>query len=200
MSENLIYVGDILKRAGSSKQVGLTFVGDEFITSFVKVVGKVTCSFTLESITNGILVKGSIYGRYEAKCGYGLEDFERDFEFQISELFQHGHDLTGIKSENSNFASADDEDDEEDFYSFEAGDIDVTQLVIDNVMTNLPMAPVCSDNPEDCTEFKEEILPYIPKVQASDKAVIEEVAKIDPRWAALDEMFENLDLDDKNKE
>ena len=197
--ENLIYVGDILKRAGSSKQVDLTFVGDEFITSFVKVIGEVTCSFNLESITNGILVKGTISGTYEAKCGYGLEDFERDFKFQVSELFQHGHDLTGIKSENSNFALADDDDDEEDFYSFEAGDIDVTQLVIDNVMTNLPIAPVCSDNPEDCTEFKAEILPFIPKVETSEKAVVEEAAKIDPRWAALDEMFENLDLDDKDK-
>lgn len=210
MGENLIYVGDIFRRAGSSKNIDLTITGEEFVTSFARVIGDVKCDLLLESITNGIVVKGNISGSYLAKCGYGLEDFERDFSYEINEVFEHGNDLSLASARRSAGANNEDDAEEEDLYSFENADIDVTQMVIDTVMTNLPIAPVCSDNPEDCIEFKSEILPYVgkenlnaPKIAGNSSVIAHEVEgskKIDPRWAALDDMFESLDLGDESEQ
>ena len=195
MNEHLIYVGDVFKRSGSHKQVHLVIDDEEFKTSFAHVVDEVTCDFTLESITNGIVVRGTISGNYEAKCGYGLETFNESFTYNVNELFEHGHKLSA-KSVESNFAMADDDDEEEDLYSFEGADIDVTQMVIDTILTNLPIAPVCSHGPENCSVCSKEVLPYISKDDLRDKPREVEEKKIDPRWQALDAMFDSLELDE----
>lgn len=196
MTVNLIHISDIYKRAGSHKDVHLIIEDEEFTTSFAKVVDEVTCDFKLESITNGIVVRGTINGNYEAKCGYGLENFTESFTYNVNELFEHGHKLSA-KKEKSTFAQADDDDEEEDLYSFEGADIDVSQMVRDTILTNLPIAPVCSHGPENCTVCAKEVLPYISKDDLTDKRKEPETIKKDPRWAALDEMLDSLDLDEK---
>ena len=206
MNENLIYVGAGFKRAGSHKNVHLIIEDQEFATSFAHVVNEVTCDFTLESITNGIVVRGTINGNYEAKCGYGLENFTESFSYNINELFEQGHKLSarnskvGSQTENiggSRFANADEEDEEQDLYSFIGADIDITQMVTDTILTNLPIAPVCAHGPENCTVCAKEVLPYISNEDLRTMPNVEVTRKIDPRWAALDELFDSVDQEDK---
>ena len=188
MSENLIHIGDVFKRSGSHKQVHLVIENEEFATSFARVIDEVTCDFTLESITNGIVVRGTIVGNYEAKCGYGLESFTESFTYNVNELFEHGNAITlGTRGGGSDLASKArrgtdpniEDSEEEELYSFEGADIDVTQMVIDTILTNLPIAPVCSHGPENCTVCATEVLPYIDKDGLTLQPIEKNEKKID---------------------
>ena len=203
MGENLIHVGDLAKRAGSHKNVHLVIEDQEFKTKFAKVINEVTCDFSLESITNGIVIRGVITGNYEAECGYGLENFVESFSYNVNELFEQGHKLSLAKKKSikhDNFALADENDGEEDLYSFQGADIDITQLVIDTILTNLPITPKCSHGPANCNVCSIDVLPYLTNEEMIEQDKINDsIKETRSKWAALDSMFESLEQENLPK-
>ena len=182
MGENLIHVGDLAKRAGSHKNVHLVIEDQEFKTKFAKVINEVTCDFSLESITNG---------------------FVESFSYNVNELFEQGHKLSLAKKKSikhDNFALADENDEEEDLYSFQGADIDITQLVIDTILTNLPITPKCSHGPANCNVCSIDVLPYLTNEEMIEQDKINDsIKETRSKWAALDSMFESLEQENLPK-
>jgi uncharacterized protein len=82
----------------------------------------------LESVHDGILATGEVFGRADLICSRCLDEVELEIEVDFQELFAYS-------------SSSDDE------LVVDGEHIDLEQVVIDSVVLNLPFQPVCS---QDC--------------------------------------------------
>lgn len=119
----------------------------------------------LESVTEGVLVTGTVAVTLTGQCGRCLEPVADDLEIEIVELFAYAD-------------SATDETTEEDEVHRVHGElIDVEPVVRDAVVLALPWTPLCRP---DCAGLCPECgqrLDDLPAGHAHET--------IDPRWAAL---------------
>ena len=127
----------------------------------------------LESVTEGVLVSGSVGGRAGGECIRCLSDMEQDVEVEITELFAYPGQQP-----------ADDDVDGQDEVRELVGDlIDLEPVVRDAVVPALPFQPVCRvDCPGLCSQCGARL--------ADDPGHQHDV--VDPRWA----MLQGLALDE----
>lgn len=102
----------------------------ELVGSAARVDGPVTLALITECIPDGLVVLGRISGTWHAQCSEGLEDLDREFAFDVRELFE----TDPVEGET---------------YPIEGSEIDLEQLVRDTVLVELPLVPTCgADHPE----------------------------------------------------
>ncbi len=159
---------DIRKTAEghSSAEVMLSFPED--LQYAGKVVGEFPATVTVSRYDKYIFVKVVYKGQVECECGRCLISFIRDVSGKVEFTIQ----------------SAEVEDmgsDDVDTYVFETEDdkLDFSQTVYDDMMTRVPVQPVCSTS---CPGFVNTA-----EAPQEDEAEIEETP-IDPRWAALGQL------------
>ncbi|MGW5521620.1 YceD family protein [Gordonia sp. NPDC003950] len=126
----------------------------------------------LESVSEGVLVTGTVAGETEGQCSRCLEPLDGTVTVFLTELFAYPD------SETEQTTDAD------EVHRIVDDRIDLEQSIIDAVALELPMSPLCSD---DC--------PGLCSVCGIRLAVAEpdhghEV--IDPRWAGLADKFGSL--------
>jgi len=179
--ETSIYVGDLRSHIGSRRDIHIEIPGESFSSSLCKVIDEIACDFTLESISNGIVIHGVCQGNFAALCSYGLVDIVEPFQVNINELFEEVRARDII-------------DGDEDTYRFRGDDIDIEQMLRDSVIPSLPLAPKCSHGPEDCVVCSSQVVPFIGKDldKISDEIIggIDDAIApkpIDPRWSALEQ-------------
>jgi uncharacterized protein len=119
----------------------------------------------LESVSEGVLVSGSVSGPVEGECGRCLRPISDTLEVTVQELFAYAHSTT-------------DETTEEDEVGRLQGDlIDLAPSLRDAVVLALPNHPLCrSDCPGLCPECG---------AHWDDLPADHNHDQIDPRWAAL---------------
>jgi len=88
-----------------------------------------------ERVNDGIVVRGTIDGRWRGQCSNGLEDLVVGFSLPVGELFEP-HPVDG------------------ETYPLQGHEIDLEQLVRDVVLVELPLAPSCGPV-EDCPDADE---------------------------------------------
>jgi uncharacterized protein len=112
----------------------------------------------LERVPDGVVVHGTVRGRYVAQCSRCLEPLEREFTIPVRELFE-SRPLEGQT------------------YPIEGEEIDLELPVRDSVLLDLPSAPVCRD---DCAGL-------CPVCGANHNEVECDcdLTPPDPRWDAL---------------
>jgi uncharacterized protein len=119
----------------------------------------------LESVSEGVLVSGTITGPVEGECGRCLRPIGDTLEVEIQELYAYEHSTT-------------DETTDEDEVGRLHGDlIDLEPAFRDAVVLALPTNPVCR---EDCPGLCPECGVPLDELPAGHGHV-----QLDSRWAAL---------------
>ncbi len=119
----------------------------------------------LESVSEGVLVSGSVRGSVEGECGRCLRPISDSIDVSIQELYAYAHSTT-------------DETTDEDEVGRMQGDlIDLEPVLRDAVVLALPTKPLCRD---DCPGLCPECGAHRDELPADHS---HELA--DPRWAAL---------------
>jgi uncharacterized protein len=134
---------------------------------------------TLTSVSEGVYVSGRIHGSLTGECGRCLDAISETFDVPLAELFAYEDSTT-----------------EETTDSDEVGRmhgelIDLEPAVRDAVVLALPTNPVCRP---DCPGLCPECGVHLDELPADHGHEV-----VDPRWAALRNLFNNRRLS-SNKE
>lgn len=122
----------------------------------------------LESVSEGVLVSGTVTGAVEGECGRCLAALDETLTVRIQELFAYENSTT------------DETTDEDEVRRLQGDLIDLEPVVRDAVVTALPTNPLCRDDCRGlCAECGE---PWddLPADHTHDQ--------IDARWAALTQL------------
>jgi uncharacterized protein len=156
-------VADLLKRSGNHREEHLEAVLDDLvvITSHVVDGEPISLDVRLESVNEGIVVKGVVHVPWEGECRRCLRPVRDALDVPVFEVFE-------------------DEPVEGETSKLDIDRIDLEPLARETVLLELPMAPLCRD---DCAGL-------CPECGADRNAGgcghAGEV--VDRRWAALDEL------------
>lgn len=121
--------------------------------------------FRLESVTEGVLVTGTVSAPVTGQCGRCLDPVSDDLAVDVCELFAYPD-------------SATDETSEEDEVHRIAGDLlDTEPMVRDVVVLALPWTPLCRPDCAGLCPTCGQRLDDLPAGHAHEQ--------LDPRWAAL---------------
>lgn len=187
MIETSIFIGDLRAHVGSRRDIHIEVPGDTFASPLAQVVDEITCDLTLESVSHGIVVHGTLATRYSAKCSYGLVDIVEPLTAVVNELFEE----VKFKEQISHDAET---------YQFIGNELDIEQMLRDSVIPSLPLAPVCGHGPENCSICSSQIEPFISRdVGELSNQIIGGIDDVladdkDPRWSVLDDLrFDETD-------
>ncbi|HYO03920.1 MAG TPA: DUF177 domain-containing protein [Mycobacterium sp.] len=126
----------------------------------------------LESVSEGVLVSGTVSAPTEGECARCLTPVAGDVEITLTELYAYPDSTTEATT---------DEDEVGRVTSDSSGDtVDLEQPIIDAVGMELPFSPVCRDDcPGLCPECGAQLADYENDADPHHHDVI------DPRWAKL---------------
>ncbi len=175
----MIDVRSVPRRAGSMTEMTWTTptpdrIGAEMIG--IPAGADVVFDLRLESVTEGILVTGTVSAPVEGQCGRCLDSLSDEVTVHLTELFAYPGSETDRTA-----------DEEEELGRIEDEQIDLEQVVIDGVATDLPLTPLCRP---DCPG-----LCQVCGVRLADAEPDHGHEVIDPRWAGLAERFGNVGED-----
>jgi uncharacterized protein len=152
-------VRHLLATPGGSRGVRIDRPLEGLASELAEVSDPVRVEALLESVVEGILVSGPVFGRMELRCARCLGGFDQEFRLHIEELFA---------------ADASEDDDQ---YPLLDEVIDLAPMVRDSVVLSLPFAPLCR---LDCLGLCE---------RCGGNRNLGECAcaePVDPRWAPLE--------------
>lgn len=156
----LIPVKELIHKPGTMKELSLVHELEYPLGTDAIAVPKgreLELQVRLESVHEGILVTVSGTARADAECSRCLEPMQEEIPVDLQELFQYGPH-------------------EEDDFVVEQDRVDLEQALIDAVVPNLPIKPLCSDDCVGLCAYCGEKL---------DVGSHEHEMPIDPRFDAL---------------
>ncbi|MGC9666302.1 YceD family protein [Planosporangium sp. 12N6] len=162
---------DLPRRPGAMRMVERTVpapdgLGLELIG--VPARSDLTLSLRLESVSEGVLVSGTVTGRLAGECGRCLQPIDDTLDVDIQELYAYAN-------------SATEETTDEDEVGRMQGDlIDLEPAVRDAVVLTLPNNPLCR---EDCPGLCPEC-----GVRWDELPADHGHQQVDPRWVALTDL------------
>jgi uncharacterized protein len=162
---------ELPRRPGALRTVGRTVpapggLGLELIG--VPTGADLVLDLRLESVSEGVLVSGTVTGPVEGECGRCLRPIGFSLEVPVQELFAYAHSTT------------DETTDEDEVGRLQDDLIDLEPTLRDAVVLALPTNPLCR---EDCPGLCPEC--GVPRDELPADHSHEQV---DPRWAALSQM------------
>jgi uncharacterized protein len=159
------------RRAGSLRQyrrsvpapagLGLDLVG-------VPEGAPLTLDLRLESVTEGVLVTGTVAAPITGQCGRCLDPVSDDLRLDLCELFAYPASTTEETTE------------EDEVHRIDGDLLDVEPVVRDAVVLGLPWTPLCR---ADCAGLCPTCGQRLDELPAGHAHEV-----IDPRWAALERM------------
>ncbi|OBC12798.1 metal-binding protein [Gordonia sp. 852002-50816_SCH5313054-c] len=164
------------RRPGTMEEIHRTVVapnriGVEMIA--IPAHSDVDLDLRLESVSEGVLVTGTVSGETEGQCVRCLEPVDGTVTVFLTELYAYPDSETEQTT------------DSEDIHRIVDDRIDLEQAVIDAVALELPMSPLCS---EDCAGLCSECGVRLAVAEPGHSHEI-----IDPRWAKLADKFGSLE-------
>jgi uncharacterized protein len=155
-----IPVADLLHRPGAARSIEVRAPIAELRSTGAEVpsASPVEVDATLERISEGIVVRGTVRAHWQAPCSRCLTDIEGTIETHVDELFEP-HPLEG------------------ETYLLDVDSIDLAPLVRDALSLELPAAPVCRG---ECAG----LCPSCGIDRNTGTCDCHE-EDLDPRWAAL---------------
>jgi uncharacterized protein len=157
----LINIAELLRRAGSVREVDRQIEASEFDFADSRIVdgSKVDIALTLEALTDGIVVHGTLQANWQGECRRCLRPLSGRAEAEVQELYQ------AVISD-------------PDAYPITGEQLDLLEMTRENVLLSVPLAPLCSvDCPGLCPQCGADL-------QSAPCSCSREVR--DERWAALD--------------
>jgi uncharacterized protein len=166
----IVSVRDIARRPGVGKTHNRVVPAPAVLGTDVIGVpegSELGLDLSLESVSEGIWVSGSVTARAVGECARCLDEVTLDLVAPVQALFVFP-DATVEASE-----------DEEDVHDFDGVNIDLEDVIRDAVVLLLPFAPLCDpDCPGLCSQCGARL--------ADDPDHHHDV--VDPRWAALERL------------
>ncbi|MFT4044044.1 MAG: YceD family protein [Gordonia sp. (in: high G+C Gram-positive bacteria)] len=160
------------RRPGTMTEVHRTVVGTERIGVEMIAIPAgtdVDLDLRLESVSEGVLVTGTVCGETEGQCVRCLEPIEGTVCVFLTELFAYPYSDTEQTT------------DADDIHRIDDDRIDLEQSVIDAVALELPISPLCV---EDCAGLCPECGVRLAIAEPGHGHDV-----IDPRWAGLAKKF-----------
>jgi uncharacterized protein len=145
-----------------------------------------TVGVRLESVMEGVLITGAARGVALGECSRCLDPITRDVTVQIQELFVYPERAKAARD-----AGDEDLEDDEDVALLIEDKADIEPAIRDSVVTALPFRPLCRP---DCPG----LCPQCGARLADDPDHHHDV--VDPRWSALQSLFEQTNTTDETKE
>ncbi len=107
--------------------------------NLLRPVGDVRASLVLNRIAEELSIKGNITGRVTLQCSRCLIEFEKDLSVDV--------DLTYLPIEEMGDEEAHElSPDESDIAFYRNDEIDIEDVIREQLILNLPMKPLCSDD------------------------------------------------------
>jgi uncharacterized protein len=153
---------ELHKTVANPAHIGLDLVG-------IAAGAPLDMDLRVESVSEGVLVSGTVSAPVTGDCSRCLTPFEEHIEVGLTELFAYPDSLTEATTD-------------EDEVGRVVGDtVDLEQPIIDAVGLELPFAPVCQDEcPGLCPTCGVALATAEPDHHHDE---------IDPRWAKLTTML-----------
>ena len=126
----------------------------------------------LTNLGEGLMVSADLTIKLAGECARCLAQIDDDLRLNLHTVFGFTED----------FISGDADEDEDPQPVVEDGQIDLTQLIIDEVGTRLPFSPTCEEFDRQCDEAT-------PEPDGIAEEVAAQEPPVDPRWAALADKF-----------
>ncbi|MDP8970774.1 MAG: YceD family protein [Actinomycetota bacterium] len=166
ISDRVVKVADLLDQPGASRRVDLC-VGppDDLVLPLVDMVGPLRLAGVVESVVDGLLVRGRLTVAVQMACARCLANVEDELASSVTELF-------------SDPARVDLDDEVEVGYEVREGLIDLDTLLRDALIPAVPYQPLCR---ADCLGL---CASCGTNLNHDDCACVE--AATDPRWSALE--------------
>lgn len=165
--DHVLPITDLLHRPGASRRVDLDVDMPRGLPlPLVEVRDRLRLAGVIESVVDGLLVRGSLQATVRMSCARCLTDIEDDVRTDVVELFA---DPT---------APRDEDDEVEPGYEIHEGTIDLDTLLRDALVPATPYQPLCRD---DCRGLC--------ALCGADRNTVAcgcEDEVTDPRWAALE--------------
>ena len=161
----LIPITDLLHRPGNMRQLTIKETLESEIgtpVARIPVGSNLEIDLRLESVHEGILATGQVFGDGIADCSRCLDEINLEIEVDFQELFAYS-------------STSDDE------LVVDGEHIDIEQVVIDSVVLSLPFQPVCS---ESCSGLCPEC-----GVKLSKNPGHEHEKPVDSRFEALKDLY-----------
>ena len=133
-SDSRLSVVDLLRRPGTSRTLALELdpPGD-LPLPLVDAVGPLRLEGVLESVVDGLLVRGRLHTRVALACARCLSPMEAQVSADVAELY-------------SDPAELDSPEDLDPGYEISEGQIDLDTLLRDTLVPAVPVAPHCRDD------------------------------------------------------
>lgn len=165
--DHLLKVADLLESPGASRPVELDLPApDSFDPPLVDLTGPLHLSGVLESVVEGLLVRGTLTVQLAVSCARCLEPVGDQVSAGVVELF---HDPT--RTDPADLEDAD------EGYEISDGRIGLDALLRDNLAPALPARPLCR---EDCKGLCVDCGTNLNEASCDCHD-----DRLDPRWAAL---------------
>ncbi|OBK33081.1 hypothetical protein A5658_13890 [Mycobacterium sp. 1245111.1] len=147
-------------------RIGLDMIG-------IEAGAPLDLDLRVESVSEGVLVTGTMSAPITGDCSRCLTPFERQIDVHLTELFAYPDSLTQATTE------------EDEVGHVVADTVDLEQPIIDAVGLELPFSPVCRDDcPGLCATCGVALATAEPGHHHD---------QIDPRWAKLTTMLGDSD-------
>jgi len=167
------------RRPGTMKEVRRAVaapsrIGPDLIA--IPAGGEIDLDLRLEAVSEGVLVTGTIRADVVGECARCLESFDDSLEVPITELFAYPDSATEQTTE------------EGEVYRVVDEHVDLEPAVVDLVVLDLPLQPLCS---EDCAGLCAECGVRLAIAGTEHRHEI-----LDPRWAGLAAKFGEITHDE----
>ena len=164
---------DIARRPGTQRTVSESFPAPAVLGTDVIGVpegAELRLDVSLESVSEGIWVSGTVMAEAVGECGRCLDEVRQQVAAPVQGLFT----VDDVHAE-------DEEGEPEDVFQFDGETVDLEEVVRDAVASELPFTPLCRpDCPGLCDQCGARL--------ADDPDHAHDV--IDPRWSALQSLTE----------
>lgn len=148
----------VARTVPSPSRIGLDLIA---ITEGTDIV----LDLRFESVSEGVLVSGTVDADTVGECSRCLEPFESHVQLHLTELFAYPESVT------------DETTDADDVYRVEDDAVDLEPLIVDVAGLTLPLRPLCT---EDCQGLCSECGIRLSIAEPGHSHEI-----LDPRWAGL---------------
>lgn len=178
LHDHRVNVADLVDNPGASRHVDLSMpVPDGFEFPLMAVAAPLRLAAVIESVVDGLLVRGTLRARLELRCARCLQPVGRDVEVDVVELFV-----------DPARATAEAMTDLEPGYQLADDHIDLDALLRDEIAPSAPYQPLCDDACRGlCAQCGADL-----NVAACGCGEDE----VDPRWAALAQLRDRLPADE----
>lgn len=184
---------DLPRRAGEMREYHLSITdhgGLGFDVLSIKKEQPIDIDLKIESVSEGVLASAHVESIAVGECGRCLEPLEFEISEDFQELFEYEKDHR--KKKNNKKSSEEDEEDELEVRQMDGDEIDLDGPIRDAIILNLPQNPLCR---VDCKGLCPDCGEKIESLPADHTH-----EKVDVRWAALGDLKERLEGENKRED